>query len=750
MNLRRTLIYTLLLLACVVCVSCKSARKKYLIGVSQCSNDIWRDKQNSELRMGTYLYDNVELAFATADDSDERQVQQIDSLVGEGIDLLIVAPNQVGTISPAIDRAYDKGIPVIVFERKTDSKKYTAYMGADNHEMGKLMGEYAASRLHRQGTIVEVMGLKGSSPAIERHNGFMEALRQYPQISVVATLQGDWTEPTAYNITKEWLQTHRGEDVDLVFGMNDRMAMGARKAFDESGSRHPLYCGIDGLPGEGGGIQLVREKLLDASYIYPTHGDQLLQLAVDILEGRDYKKETSLMSAIVTPDNARVLQLESDEVIRQAQYVQQLHELSAGYLQQVGTQRMVILLSAGIIALLLVIIIGIRHYHQQKVRIAQERGRLQRKQLEFYTQVSHELRTPLTLIDGPLAQLAATPEMQGASAATSNMLDIVRRNVGHLSALVNKIFDVQLGKKTQGMTPSEIDELIVNQTKEAHDMRLNETPADALSQPDGDRPTVLIVDDNADIRSYLTAILQPRYRVVEAADGRQGLEKALEEVPDLIVSDVMMPVMNGLDFCRQLKENFVASHIPVILVTARAMDQHQVEGYQSGADAYITKPFVPDVLLARIDNLLKNRKTLKNLWAAAAPASESESDPADNNDNRPDSTEGAPLADGKNGFIARFKRVVEERMDDSDLSVEAIASELALSRVQLYRKVKALTGCTPVDLLRKARLNKARRLLTESDLSVSEIAYSVGFTSPSYFSKCFKDEYGIVPGDARQ
>ena len=254
------------------------------------------------------------------------------------------------------------------------------------------------------------------------------------------------------------------------------------------------------------------------------------------------------------------------------------------------------------------------------MRIAQERGRLQREQLDFYTQVSHELRTPITLIGGPLDQLAQTPEMRQSSASTADMLDIIRRNVAHLSVLVNKIFDVQMGKNTWDMTPNEIDELIVNQAREAHDMRLNEVYSE-------ESLTLLVVDDNADLRSYLRTILQPYYKVIEAADGQQALALAQEEVPDLILSDVMMPVMNGLDFCKQVKSNFVTSHIPVILVTARAMDQHQVEGYQSGADAYLTKPFVAEVLLARIDNLLKSRSVLKNLWATTPQHPNTDSSP---------------------------------------------------------------------------------------------------------------------------
>ena len=153
----------------LILTSCNQQQPRYVIGVSQCSADIWREKQNAELRMGAYIQGDVEMRFAAAYDSDERQIQQIDSLVATGIDLLIVAPNQVATISPAIDRAYDQGIPVIVFERKTNSKKYTAFIGADNYEMGRTMGEYIARQLKGKGRILEIKGLKDSSPAIERH-----------------------------------------------------------------------------------------------------------------------------------------------------------------------------------------------------------------------------------------------------------------------------------------------------------------------------------------------------------------------------------------------------------------------------------------------------------------------------------------------------------------------------------------------------------------------------------------------------
>jgi ABC-type sugar transport system substrate-binding protein len=221
----------------ILFTGCTREKTHYVIGVSQCSEDIWREKQNAELRMGAYLQEeDVDLHFAAAYDSDERQIEQIDSLVESGIDLLIVAPNQVATISPAIDRAFDKGIPVIVFERKTNSQKYTAFISADNYEMGRVMGEYIASQLHGQGRVMEIMGLKGSSPAIERHKGFADAMKAHPGIEIVATLQGDWTEESAYEATKQWLDSLQSSSsttkpINYVFGQNDRMAMGARRAF---------------------------------------------------------------------------------------------------------------------------------------------------------------------------------------------------------------------------------------------------------------------------------------------------------------------------------------------------------------------------------------------------------------------------------------------------------------------------------------------------------------------------------------
>ena len=475
----------------------------------------------------------------------------------------------------------------------------------------------------------------------------------------------------------------------------------------------------------------MQDSLLDASYIYPTHGDQLLQLAVDILEGKPYKKETKLMSALVTQENARVLLMESEEIMRQSYNLEQLHEKANEYQAQLGNQRTLIFVALAAIFLLLALLVGIYMYYLQRARIQDERMEMEREQLDFYTQVSHELRTPLTLIQGPLDQLLRTNDFRNASDEARELFTIVRRNTHHLTGIVNKMLDAQVGTPIQEMTSAQVDAITVS-----HPIAV---PAAATEQ-DEDAPTVLIVDDNADIRTYLRSILQGQYRLLEAEDGKLGLDLAREQVPDLIVSDVMMPVMNGLEFCQQVKKDDISSHIPVILLTARALEKHQIEGYESGADAYITKPFSPELLLARIDNLLQSRHQLKDLWGMK-PAIEPVAAP------RVTAFAPTPIEDT---FIARFKNLVEGRLSNSNLSVEDLAATMGLSRVQLYRKVKAMTGNTPVDLLRKARLAQAQKLLQESTLSVSEIAYQVGFASPSYFTKCYKDEFGTAPGESRK
>ncbi len=247
------------------------------------------------------------------------------------------------------------------------------------------------------------------------------------------------------------------------------------------------------------------------------------------------------------------------------------------------------------------------------------------------------------------------------------------------------------------------------------------------------KPTILVIDDNNDIRQYEHTLLRDDYIVLEAADGKEGLDVAKKEVPDLVICDVMMPVMDGLEFTQNLKTHTATSHIPVIMLTAKNLEEHCAEGYEHGADSYITKPFHSKVLLARIENLLKQRKLLKHLFQGTL---EAEQEIADSH-----------LEDRDKQFMKQLHAIIQKNLSNSEFGVEDIGKQIGLSRVQLYRKVKAMTGSSVVDLLRKARLAKAKRLLESRSMSVSEVAYDVCFSAPSYFTKCFKDEYGMLPGE---
>ena len=898
-----------LMAALALLASCTGGKKRYVIGVSQCSEDVWREKLNQELRVAALYYNNMDLDIASANDDVRLQTDQINRFVDKGVDLLIVAPGQV-SISPAIDRAYEKGIPVIIFDRRTRSNKYTAYIGADNREIGASMGEYLAGALPKGGRVVELCGLSSSSPAIERAEGFDSVVAVRPSIDIVAKLHADWTEQGGFRAMDSLLRSPH-PDFDCLFAHNDRMAMGARRAAQEHGLdlRRIRFCGIDAMPQKGAGLELVKDGTLFASYIYPTRGDEVMRLAMNILEGKSYQRENRLSSALVTRDNARVLLMQNDETMRQQDHLATLRSRIDKAADDFNTQRGYLLVLLFFVVLLVVACgLAVRAYvakarinrqlnasMDQQRQMTEEMERMTQTQLQFFTNVSHELRTPLTLIAGPTDQLLEDDTVQGAHRM---MLEMVRRNTRILIQLVGEILDfrkvqnnkahlhlnrfalqrelatwandfravaarrkitidvdasgvrqdaviiadrdklehiyfnlmsnalkytpeggrittalsydgkqyvlsvsdtgkgieeealphlfdrffqargavggtgiglslvkayvdlhhgdirvesnegegtrffISLPAAQPGYDPAKDREArpvaereLVDDSYVPEDINAKEA-ADRITNAedfDADRPLVLIIDDNNGMRAYLRSILKDRYNVSEAADGRQGLEKARREVPKLIVCDVMMPVMDGLEFTRQLKEDIATSHIPVVLLTARSLPEQREKGYETGADSYLTKPFSGQVLLSRIDNLLRSRTLLRSLFSG----------------DKAEAAEEERLCSQDKTFVTRLREIIQQHLADSDFSVERLGEEIGLSRVQLYRKVKVLTGKTPVELLRKARLMKARTMVTTTDRSIAEIAYATGFTSPSYFNKCFKDEFGVSPGGMR-
>lgn len=915
----------------VLLTGCAQQPRKYVIGVSQCSEDTWRDKLNDELKMGEYLNDSLIVKLASSNDDNVLQNKQVNQFIDEGVDLLIVSPNQLSAISKSVERAYDKGIPVILYDRKTNSDKYTAFIGCDNYTIGKSMGTFIAQQLQGKGRIVEISGLEGSSPALERHRGFMDAIKPYPGLQVVASEGGNWKEEGGIRAMKRILK--QTQDFDYVFAHNDCLAWGAYVAARQMRvKRNYKYTGVDGLATEGGGLELVRDGIFEASYLYPTKGDEVIALAMKILKHQPYERDNYLSTSIITQANAALTLMEARDAERQAHNLKTLHKQVNQYLSDYNSQKVMLI---GLCLFLLVCLaaaalifrgylikvklnetlaktngelkrlnVELGEKNEELKRLNEEVLELTHSRLVFFTNISHELRTPLTLIADPVEMLLEDTGIKGKS---RELLKMVQRNALALQQLVSNILDfrkIQNGKmelklyrfdivKTltmwvgdfqltaerkqirlhldvdnlkgshemiadqekisrivfnllsnalkytpaggeifvslkdeganlrldvrdtgKGISQDEADKIferffqakgaasgtgiglalvksfvelhhgearvesepgkgsdfiVVIPRKQEGDSQVIHNDADIVdnsanaSAPEGknvidesvlqyiddgdrsrgkvqqlvsentNRPTVLVIDDNTDIRQYERTLLQDEYIVLEAADGKEGLAVALKEVPDLVICDVMMPVMDGLEFTKQLKTNTATSHIPVIMLTAKNLEEHRAEGYEHGADSYITKPFHSKVLLARIENLLRQRQLLKHLYQGTKETEKEISE--------------SLLEDRDKQFLKQLQAIIQKNLSDSEFGVEDMGQQIGLSRVQLYRKVKAMTGSSVVDLLRKARLAKARRLLETRSMSVSEVAYEVGFSAPSYFTKCFKEEYGMLPGD---
>lgn len=911
--------------------SCSKQPKKFVIGVSQCSEDVWRDKLNDELKTSEYLNDSIIVKLASSNDDNVLQNKQVNQFIDEGVDLLIISPNQLSAISKAVERAHDKGIPVILYDRKTNSGKYTAFIGCDNYTIGNSMGKFVAQQLQGHGRVVEISGLEGSSPAMERHRGFMDAIKPYPGIQVVASEGGNWKEEGGIKAMKRILK--KTQDFDYVFAHNDRLAWGAYVAVQQMGvKRNYKYTGVDGMATEGGGLELVRDGIFEASYLYPTKGDEVIALAMKILKRQPYKRDNYMSSSIITKANAELTLMEARDAERQARNLKTLHKQVDRYLADYNSQKIMLVgLGLFLFVCLVASTMVFRGYvikaklneklaktndelkrvngelevkNEELKRLNEEVMELTHSRLVFFTNISHELRTPLTLIADPVEMLLEDSGIKGKS---RELLKMVKRNAIALQQLVSSILDfrkIQNGKMDlklyrfdivkaltmwvgdfqltaerkhiklhlnmenlkenhemvadkekmarvvfnllsnalkytptggdifvsledegeklrlhvrdtgKGIEKEEtakiferffqakgaasgtgiglalvksfvelhmgevwveselgkgsdfiveiprkqaVDEQVIHIDDDSVDNSVNASVSNCnyaadesvlqyiddgerkcgkvqqLVSENTNKPTVLVIDDNNDIRQYEHTLLQDSYIVLEAADGKEGLEVAKREVPDLVICDVMMPVMNGLQFTEQLKTHTATSHIPVIMLTAKNLEEHRAEGYEHGADSYITKPFHSKVLLARIENLLKQRKLLKHLFQGSK---EVEQEIAESH-----------LEDRDKQFLKQLHSIIQKNLSDSEFGVEDIGKQIGLSRVQLYRKVKAMTGSSVVDLLRKARLAKAKRLLESRSMSVSEVAYDVGFSAPSYFTKCFKDEFGMLPGD---
>lgn len=910
-----------LLLFFLVCVSmaCKRNKPEYIIGVSQCSNDEWRGQMNKEILREALFYPRVKVEIRQAQDDNERQINDIKKFIHQKVDLIIVAPNEAAAIAPVLEEAYEAGIPVVLVDRKIHSDKYTAYVGADNYAVGKKVGEYIISALHGKGKMVEITGLRASTPAVERHRGMMDALKKAPEIQIISSADVGWFQDKAKMVVDTILKKHAR--IDLIFAQNDRMAMGAyQEARRQGREKHIMFIGVDAVAGKGYGVESVAKGELTATFIYPTGGDKVMQVAMSILEGKKYERENYLSTAAIDRDNARIMQMQTERIFSLDHKIELLHNRLDDYFLRYSAQKLFLYSCIVILALVAFLLFFLvrafwvknrmnTELSTQKKQLEQQRDQLQEqrdqlialsRQLEeathaklaFFTSVSHDFRTPLTLIADPVNQLLEEKQLGDKE---REMLEIVSRNVSILLRLITQILDFQkyehgklrlrlsefnvlvgvrewteafhvlasrkhihfvvssegdaadymmvadaekmerivynllsnafkftpekgeikvelsqIEKKQQrllrlkvsdtGIGLSEeharhiferfyqIDmqhtgsglglalveafvhlhhgnviveseegkgtcflvELPMKQEGEVIDgiekneslknlqegavldaglETLHQLPGKVDTDGADEKEIVLVIDDNQDVRNYVKMLLRDNYTVIEAVNGQEGIRQAMKYVPDVIICDVMMPVMDGIECCRRLKNEIQTSHIPVLMLTAYTMDEQRIQGYDSGADAYLTKPFNAKVLLTRIRNLIDNRKRLKSIGDSIATVQKQS------------------LGEMDKGFVEKLKGLIDEKMGDSTLSVEYLGTELGLGRVQLYRKTKALTGYSPNELLRIARLKKAASLLASTEKTVAEITYEVGFSSPSYFTRCYKDYFGESPTD---
>ena len=569
------------------------------------------------------------------------------------------------------------------------------------------------------------------SPAAQRHAGFSEVISKNPSIDY-CHVPSQWSYDDCKRIMREWLEN--GKAVDVVFCHSDLAAVGAYEAAKELHKEREIrFLGIDGLPGEG--LDAVQNGQLAASYIYPTHGEEVIALALRILEGKPFERTNNLKSIVVTPQNVADIALSNHSLQKQNSYLATIQTKLETYLGFYHIQRALLIVSLLVILLLAVAVFTTWRAVRATRRANRRMRELNDEQTRFFTNASHQLRTPLTLIAGPVKQLA---EGKGDR---QQLVGIVQRNVEQLQRLVS---DVLLFRRENSAT---VDDATVTTDEQllASRKAVQESRHDTLINDNAEElATVLLVDDNADMRAYLRTLLLDRYYVIEAADGQSGLKLAVESVPDIVVSDVMMPVMDGLAFCTRLKQHEATSHIPVLLLTARSSEQQCIEGLQTGADIYMTKPFSADLLLANIASLLANRQKLRQLFNTQNLNTQN----LNTTPSQHLTTQNSPSPDRR--FLDTFLKAMEKHMSNTNLKIEDLGDEVGLSRVQLYRKVKALTGMTPVEILRETRLKRAMQLLKTTDKTVSEIANEVGFATPGYFSSCFKKQYDKYPTDVRE
>lgn len=899
-----------IMLGCLgLCISCQSGGDRpgqhhIRIGFSQAmTTDEWRQQMDKSMKIEASLHPEVELIMTDAHNDVNTQIQDINSLINAQVDVLIVSPIASEPITPVVQQAYRQGIPVLVVDRKVEGESYTAYLGADNIEIGRTAANYIVANQSGSGKIVEITGLKESSPAYERGLGFSQIIRDYPKVSVVATIDGDWEKGSIKEPLQKVLAAF--PDIEYVYAQNDRMALGAWEVAQSMGLEHQLkFVGVDGLNTPNGGIQLVKKGMLEATVLYPTGGNEALKLALRMHQGEIVPRRNLLNSIIINQVNAELMENQMDKIDQQQYVIDSQQQAIRIREAQYTTQRNLLL---GLL-FFCVVSIGLAGYSiystvfikkkkkeleennktilQQKEALEEVTQKLQvshRARSDFFTGMSHEFKTPLTLILGYTEALLQNPKLKDL-----HMVSDIRQvyyNSNRLYRLINQLLDfrkieerqlklnvaeielqpflhqlakffapealkrhidfeyscepedlilhadrdyldkiffnllsnafkftpdngsiriqVQTGTDNEivirfrdsgiGIPESELSKVfqpffqasnnhrnssgiglyLVKEYMELHGGRVAvhskhgtefvlhflagdqalavttsgyQSAAGSLEgQMDGMQPmdltagepsqttqeryTLLVIEDHLELVTFLEHKLQDEFEVL-ISDGSDALSIAQQEVPDVILCDVNLQHTNGFEISKQLKQDLRTSHIPILILSAFSNHESVLQGLESGIDMYLTKPFNFSVLRQSLHTVLFNREKLRYYFTHNIYKIQDQE---------------VEFNSSEQHFLTRMNALIESNFENPDFTVESLAEALHVSRVQLYRKVKALLGHSISDHMNEMKLERAKLWLAEGKMNISEIAYRLGFSSPNYFSTTFKTKYGMSP-----
>ena len=879
--------FLLVWLTLIVLCGCTSSgkQKKHVIGLSQCMlDDAWRQAMINDMRIEASNYDDVEIIIKDAQNNNETQIQQIRDLIRQKVDVLIISPYQSEPITAVAEEAYRAGIPTIITDRKVNTDQYTSFVGANNYEIGLAAGNYAAHYLPPNAIILEIWGLTQTSPAQERHKGFVDALREREDLSF-RKIEGQWLVDTA---RMELQKLEHPEQIDFVYAHNDMMAIAAREyfmAWDSIRGRELRIIGVDAVAGAG--LEAVEDGRINASFLYPTGGEQVIRTAMRIIQGEPVDKFIPLRTAPVDHQSARTLLLQADQLQKYRQRIEAQRSRIDGLSDRFYFLRN----SLGVISLLMIGFIALSIYafyinrkmrqaNRKLISLNAEMKEVTAQKLQFFTNVSHEVRTPLTLILAPLDRLIVSLR----ESPYASDLGLIQKNANRLLRVINQILDFRKveGKQEKlavreidlvpfvgeiksyfdsmasvraisytftssikqctlwidpdllekvffnllsnafkftpeggsvrielteeggrvfirvidtgsGIRPANLPHLFdrfytedrsmgtgigLHLVKEYIDMHGGETrvesepgqrttftvclrkgkahfeDSDLMETPVSHQAyeasrlddsetkemlsktypyTILITEDDDEVRGFLERELSLHFKIRTVANGKDALRVLEEEEISLVVSDVMMPEMNGFELCRTIKSQLPFSHISVILLTALTDERQRIFGITGGADDYIQKPFHTDYVKIKIIHLLQERQKLRERLLEKL------------RDNKLLLSEPEKVESIDDTFLRKFAEQIEAVYADPEYNVEKLSETLGLSRGHLHRKIKELTGTAPVEFLRTYRLNKATQLLRQNAYTVSEVAYRTGFSSPAYFSKCFKAVYGVTP-----